>query len=74
MAEIISLHLPLVSKVEKDNFRFSGLDISTVDEGIEIEMECYAKSLWDIKKIRKANKYEDLTKQEIGEYRKGTDN
>ena len=47
-----------------------GLDISTVDDGIDIEMADYVESLQDIKKIRKAEKDEDLTKHEIKEYRK----
>ena len=49
-----------VSNVQNDNFHFTGLDISTVEDGIEIKMADYVKSLQDIKKIRKANKDEDL--------------
>ena len=39
---------------------------------IDIEIADYVKSLQDIKEIRKANKDEDLTEQEIKEYRKVT--
>ena len=56
----------------RDNFRFTGLDISTVKDGIEIEMADYVDSLKDIKEIRKADKDDNLTKQEIKEYRKVT--
>ena len=62
-----------ISKVEKDNFRFTGLDISTVENGIEIEMADYVDSLRDIKEIRKAKKDDDLTKKEIKEHRKVTE-
>ena len=43
-----------------------------MDDGIEIEMADYVKSLRDIKEIRKADKDEDFTKPEIKEYRKIT--
>ena len=58
-----------VLKVERDNFRFTGLDISMVEDRIEIEMADYMDSLRDIKEIRKAKKDDNLTKQEIKEYR-----
>ena len=61
-----------MSKLERDNFRFTGLDISTVEDGFEIEMADYVDSLRDIKEIPKADKDDDLTKQEIKEYRKVT--
>ena len=34
-----------VSKVEENNFRFTGLDVKTNDEYIEISMEDYADSI-----------------------------
>ena len=46
--------------------------ISTVEDRIEIEMADYVDSLRDIKEIRKAKEDDDLTKQEIKEYRKVT--
>ena len=40
-----------VSKVEEDCFRFTGLDIKKVDDGIEVSMKDYAESLEDVKEI-----------------------
>ena len=59
-----------VSKIEKDNFCHTGLDISTVDDRIKIELKDYVESLQDVGEIRKADKNEDLTKSEIKEFRK----
>ena len=42
-------------------------------DGFEIEIADYVDSLEDIKMIRKTDKDEDLTKQEIKEYRKVTE-
>ena len=42
--------------------------------GIKIEMADYIDSLKDIKEIRKVKRDEDLTKNEIREYRKMTGN
>ena len=62
-----------VSKIEEDCFRFTGLDIKKVDDGIEVSMEDYAESLEDIKEIRKVEDQNDpLTKLELKEYRKMT--
>ena len=61
-----------ISKIERDNFRYTGLDISTVKEGIEIEMKDYVNSLQDVGEIRKVAKNEDLTKSEFKEFRKIT--
>ena len=54
-----------VSKIEKDNFRYTGIDVSTTDDGIEIQMEDYVECLEIIKEIRKADREEDLTKLEL---------
>ena len=62
----------MVSKVEKDNIRSTGLDISMVDDGIKIEMADYVESLEEVKEIRKADRDEDLTKAELKVYRKMT--
>ena len=51
-----------VSKIERDKFRYTGIDVSAVNDGIEIEMEDYVDSLEEIKEIRKAVRDEDLTK------------
>merc|ERR1712030_281970 len=58
-----------VSKVEKDKFRFTGFDISAVEDGIEITMADYVKSMEDVKHIRKADREEELTDLEMKEYR-----
>ena len=61
-----------VSKVEEDNFRFTGLDVKTKNGKIEISMEDYAESIKEIKEIRKASRNEKLTNAELKEYRKYT--
>ena len=63
----------MVSKIEQDRFRFTGLDISAVDDGIEVEMSDYINSLKDIKEIEKVERDEDLTKNKIKEYQKATE-
>ena len=40
-----------VSKVERDKFRFTGLDVHGMKEGIEISMDDYVDSLEDVKDI-----------------------
>ena len=50
-----------------------GLDIKSVETGIEISMEDYSKSLKDILEIRKTDdRMEPLTKLEMKLYRKMT--
>merc|ERR1711881_837522 len=61
-----------ISKVEENNFRFTGLDVKTNDGNIEISREDYADSINEIKEIRKASRTEKLTKAELKEYRKYT--
>merc|ERR1712098_975853 len=61
-----------VSKVEENNFRFTGLDVKTNDEQIEISMKDYADSINEIKEIRNASRTEKLTKAKLKEYRKYT--
>ena len=56
-----------ISKIERDNFRYTGMDISTVKDGIKREMVDYVDSLRDIKEIRKVDRDEDLMKNEIKE-------
>ena len=41
-----------VSKIEEDCFRFTGIDIKKVDDGIEVSMKDYAESLEVIREIR----------------------
>ena len=61
-----------ISKIERENFHYTGLDISTVKDGIEIEMKDYVDSLQDVGEIQRADKNEGLTKSEIKEFRKIT--
>merc|ERR1712243_418648 len=59
-----------VSKVEKDVFRFTGLDVKAGNGRIEVSMEDYVNSVEEIKEIRKANRDVKLTRAELKEYRK----
>ena len=34
-----------VSKIERDNFRYTGIDVKTIEDGLEVEMEDYVDSL-----------------------------
>ena len=58
-----------VSTVESNCFRFTGIDVKKVKEGIEISMEDYAKSLEEIQ-VRDAKADEPLTREEIKVFRK----
>ena len=70
--EIVDQQLT-VSKVERDKFRFTGIDINAVEHGIKVEMDDYMNSGKDIKDIRKGERRdEELTKLEMKEYRKVT--
>ena len=40
-----------VFKIERDKFRFTGIDVCAVNDGIEIKMEDYVDSLEEIKEI-----------------------
>ena len=53
-----------VSTVESNCFRFTGIDVKKVKEGIEISMEDYAKSLEDIQ-VR--------TLKQMSHYKRGTE-
>ena len=61
-----------VSKVERNKFCFTVVDIERNDEGITISMEDYANSLEFIKEIRAVQVDELLTKIENKIYRKYT--
>ena len=62
-----------ISKVEEDKFRYTGLDVNIIPDGIEISMEEYAKSLQNITEIRKVDdRIEPLNKEEIKLYHKMT--
>ena len=43
----------MVSKVEKDKFHFTGIDIERTEDGIRMSMEDYAGSISEIEEIRK---------------------
>ena len=53
-----------VSTVESDCFRFTGIYVKKVKEGIEISMEDYAKSLEEVQ-IRDAKANDALTRDEF---------
>ena len=61
-----------VSKIERDSFRYTGIDVAAVDDGRTIEMEDYVASLEEVKEIWKANRDEPLTKSELKVFRKMT--
>ena len=61
-----------VSKIERNKFRFTGVDIERTNDGITISMEEYAHSLEMIEEIRAAPVDELLTKIENKLYRKYT--
>ena len=58
-----------VSKVEDDKFRYIGIDIKKVENGIEISMDEYAESLEEIK-IREGKTDEELNRDEMKVLRK----
>ena len=62
-----------ISKVEEDSFRYTGLDVNVVSDGIEISMEAYAKSLQNIVEIRQVeDRNTVLNKEEMKVYCKYT--
>merc|ERR1712082_435631 len=61
-----------VSKIEGENFRYTGIDVKTVEDGVEIEMQDYVDSLDEVIEIRKADKDDPLTRAELKVYRKMT--
>ena len=56
------------SKVEKYKYGFTGVDISTVEDGIEVQMNDYMQSLKDIEEIRKTDRDEELSMLDMKEY------
>jgi hypothetical protein len=61
-----------VSKVEKNCFRFTGVNIKKTEDGIEISMEDYANSMEKIENIRTAKADDLLTRTELKVFRKYT--
>ena len=64
----IEKHLT-ISKIEKDKFRFTGVDIERKDDCIIMSMDDYAASLTKTAHFRDAPKEEELTKR--GKEKKG---
>ena len=62
----------IISKIEEDDFRYTGIDVLTVHDGIQHEMKDYIDSLEEVKEIRKAERDEELTRDELKVYRKMT--
>ena len=62
-----------VSKRERENFRYTGIDVRTVEDGIEIEMQDYVDSLEEVTEIRKAVRDDPLTRAELKVFRKMTE-
>ena len=58
-----------ISTVESNCFRFTGIDVKKVKEGIWISMEDYSKSLEEIQ-IKDAKADEPLTREELKVFRK----
>ena len=50
-----------VSQVEDNHFRFTGIDVKKIEDGIEISMEDYARFLEEVK-IREDRSDEALTR------------
>ena len=59
-----------VSKVERGSFRFTGIDVQKVHDGIVLSMDEYAKSFEEIKEIKRVKKDTSLTKTEMKLFRK----
>ena len=59
-----------VSKVERDKYRFTGMDVTKANDHIELSMEDYAASLEQITEIRQDKKEEVLSKSELKLFRK----
>ena len=59
-----------VSKVERDRFRFTGWDIERFEDQVKVSIKDYANSLKDITEIRKADRNEKFTREEMKEFRK----
>lgn len=63
-----------VSKLEKEKFCFSSLDIKILDELIIFSMDDYVRKLEDVAEIRKERKRHNLSKLDLKIYRKMTRN
>ena len=52
-----------VSKVEEDKFRYTGLNVKVLSDGMEISMEEFTKSMQSITEIRRVNDRKRTTEQ-----------
>ena len=59
-----------VSKVERDTFPFTGIDVEKVADRIVLSMEEYIQSIEEIAEIRKVKKDMPLTETEMKLFRK----
>ena len=57
-----------ISKVKRDRFCFTGVDVAALGDGIGVLMDDYIQSLKDIKDIRMAEQDEELSRVEMKEY------
>ena len=69
--EEIEKHLT-VSKISEGAYRFTGVDVEEVKDGIEISMDEYVTSIELVTEIRKVNKQTELTGLEMKQLRKVT--
>ena len=49
-----------ISKIKEDDFRYTGIDVLTVDDGIKLEIKDYINILEEVKEIRKVERDEEL--------------
>ena len=59
-----------MSKVEKDKFRYTRIDVCAMDTGTKIKSEDFVESLEEVGEIILADRDEDLTQLELRLYRK----
>ena len=69
--EEIERHLT-ISKISEGAYRFTGVDVKEVKDGIEISMDEYVTSIEPVTEIRKVNKQTELTGLEMKQLRKVT--
>ena len=54
-----------VSKVERDKFRFTGIDVEKYEDRIRISMEDYAESIQGVYEIRTGSMTEEMGEQSL---------
>ena len=58
-----------VSKIERGSFRFTGVDVKKINNGIEVSMNDYAESISKIEEFRKGKKDDKLLSSELKLFR-----